>query len=336
MVNPKILGGYFLDGGEDAFAAVEMHVRDARVQAEGVVTAAERPDVEIVNFLDALDGEDGAGDLFDLQFAGTALEEDVGGFAENADAGPEDEKADGEAEERIDPGEVRGVDDDRAGDDGDVGEGIAEVMDQDAAEIEVAAATDESEGDAAVDGEGGEGGPDHPGFDNLHGRAEALDGFVAEPEGEKDEEKGVGEGGQDAGAMIAVGFFGVGGAVGPAHGQPRDAEGGNVGEVVDGVVEEGDGMAEDAAEDFRDDQAEGGDHGPAQNGGPESGVRVAGMAVLVAKGVGMLVSGVVSMSGRRVIVGMRVHRLYSTHMGKSLQPLRAVIGQFDTYPQRID
>ena len=56
------------------------------------------------------------------------------------------------------------------------------------------------------------------------------------------------------------------------------------------------------------------------------------MAVLVAKSMGMLVSGVVGMAGMTVFVGMRVHHPHSTHMPKVVQPLRAVIGQFDTCP----
>ncbi len=74
VINPKIRGGFLLDGLEDAFAFVHVHVRQAGVQAEGVVAAAERPDVQVVNFIDALDGEDGAGDLLDAHFAGAAFE----------------------------------------------------------------------------------------------------------------------------------------------------------------------------------------------------------------------------------------------------------------------
>jgi hypothetical protein len=36
---------------------------------------------------------------------------------------------------------------------------------------------------------------------------------------------------------------------------------------VDGVVEESDGVAEDAADDFGSHEAEGGNHGPAENAG---------------------------------------------------------------------
>ena len=78
--------------------------------------------------------------------------------------------------------------------------------------------------------------------------------------------------------MVAVSFFGVGGALGPAHREIGDADGGDVGEIVNGVVEQGDAVAEDAPENFGDDQAEGGGHGPAEDGGLERRVIVAGVA----------------------------------------------------------
>ena len=43
-------------------------------KAESVVAAAERPDVHVVHFVDAFDGEHGAGHFFDAHFARTALE----------------------------------------------------------------------------------------------------------------------------------------------------------------------------------------------------------------------------------------------------------------------
>src|SRR5260221_13358259 len=44
------------DGGENGFAFVHVHVGDAGVAAHGVVIAAEGPDVDVVNFVDAGDG----------------------------------------------------------------------------------------------------------------------------------------------------------------------------------------------------------------------------------------------------------------------------------------
>ena len=90
-------------------------------------------------------------------------------------------------------------------------------MNEDAAEIEVVAAADQGECDAAIDCQSGQGSPNHPALDNFYRRAKAFDGFVAQPEGKKNEDDGVGERGERASAMVAVGFFGVGGALRPAH-----------------------------------------------------------------------------------------------------------------------
>ena len=67
--------------------------------------------------------------------------------------------------------DVGDPDDHGADDDGDVGERIAEVVDQDAAQIEVAAAAHQRQRDAAVDGERRDRSPDHPALDDLDGSA---------------------------------------------------------------------------------------------------------------------------------------------------------------------
>src|SRR4029077_2068215 len=118
VLNRKILRSLLLDRGEELFTFVEVHVRNAGVQAEGMVIAAERPEVHVVDFLDAFDGENGARDFFDAQFAGTAFEKNVRGFAQDADAGQKEEKADGKAKKRVDPMRAGGVNDDGADDDG--------------------------------------------------------------------------------------------------------------------------------------------------------------------------------------------------------------------------
>ena len=55
----------------------------------------------------------------------------------------------------------------------------------------------------------------------------------------------------------------------PTHRQIRDADGRNVGKVVDGVVEKRDRMTENAADDFGADETQSGDHGPAEDAGAE-------------------------------------------------------------------
>jgi hypothetical protein len=94
---------------------------------------------------------------------------------------------------------------------------------------------------------------------------------------------------------------------------------------VDRVVEQGYGVAQQAAYDFSGDQAKGGGHGPTEDGWAQGRVRVAVVAmavttmavsVIVLRGTGgrSLTGRTVVSVGVGVIVGMRMHRrqLYST------------------------
>ena len=51
----EFAGGFFFDGGQELFAFIEVHVGDAGVQAQGIVIATERPDVDVVDFLNTFD-----------------------------------------------------------------------------------------------------------------------------------------------------------------------------------------------------------------------------------------------------------------------------------------
>ena len=84
---------------------------------------------------------------------------------------------------------------------------------------------------------------------------------------------------------------------------------------------ESDGVADDAADNFGGDQAEGGDHGPAEDAGAQGRMFVAVVAVAVTVGMTEMRMGVAVSGGFRgragraivrviplgVIVGMRVH-----------------------------
>ena len=56
--------GQLFDRDEQAFAFVQMHVGDAGVEAEGIVPATEGPEVNVVDFLDAFDSEEGTSNGF--------------------------------------------------------------------------------------------------------------------------------------------------------------------------------------------------------------------------------------------------------------------------------
>ena len=164
-----------------------------------------------------------------------------------------------------------------------------------------------------------------PSYDDFDGGAEAFERFIAEPQRKQDEDEGIGERGEGPGAVVAVSFFAVGGALGPAHGEIGNTESGDIGKIVDGVVQKRDASAEDAAENFSDHQPESGGHGPAQHRRAKRGVGVAR--------VGMI--AVLRMT-RVIVVRMRAHPHHSTHSMDAPQPSSALIRQFDTLPPRMD
>lgn len=141
--------------------------------------------------------------------------------------------------------------------------------------------------------------------------------------------------------MIAVGFLGIGGALRPAHGEIREADRGNIGKIVNGIIEQRDRVAEDAADDFGSDEAKRGDHGPAEDRRTQRWVdmaviRVAAVAVTVGMRMGerrcffgragraIVIMPVIVRMIVGVLVRMSVHRpdIYSTRTG-GLGVLRA-------------
>src|SRR5439155_21579676 len=139
-----------------------------------------------------------------------------------------------------------------------------DIVDVDAAKIKVTATTDKREGDADIDGERGNGSPHHPALDHGHRSTEALESFIAEPERKQDQDKGVGEGSECAGAVIAIGLFAIGRPLGPAHREIGNAERGDVGKVVNRVVQKGHAPAKNAPKDLRYHQTERGGYSPTQ------------------------------------------------------------------------
>ena len=62
-------------------------------------------------------------------------------------------------------------------------QGVAEIVDEDAAEVEIGVTFNhQGKRDAAIDAESGERCPDHPAFDDGDGGAQSFDSFVTQPE----------------------------------------------------------------------------------------------------------------------------------------------------------
>ena len=90
--------------------------------------------------------------------------------------------------------------------------------------------------------------------------AEAFERLIEKAERNQNQQDGVGECGQNAGALVAVSAFVVGRTRGPVQGNPGNQQRGNVGKIVEGVADQGDGMAQIAAQKLGDNQQQGRGH----------------------------------------------------------------------------
>ena len=221
--------------------------------------------MEIVDVEDAVDGLHGVTDGGELHVARRALEEDVEGFADDADGAPEDHGGDDERENRVDPGHSGEEDGCAAHDDGGGGEGVAEHVQEDAADIDVAGEAPEEGGHGAVHQDSGGGDVHHQARLNGDRDGEAVDGFDGNPGGEDDEGSGVDEGCEDSGALVAEGLLLGGRARLEVNGYEGKDDSEEVAEVVAGLGYEGQGVGAQTEDEGGDDVGEGQRHGELQN-----------------------------------------------------------------------
>jgi len=117
----------------------------------------------------------------------------------------------------------------------------------------------------------------HPEHDvSLHGDgvAEAHPGFVKHENGDGAEAQRIGEGRENSRAVVAVGMFARRRPLCPSRGEPGDNQRGDVGQIVNRIAHEGDGMTDIARGEFHDHESERGHHGHAENARQMSGGKV--------------------------------------------------------------
>ena len=200
-----------------------------------------------------------------MQVTWGSFEEDVEGFADDADGTPEDHGGDDDGEDGVDPGHAGEEDGCASNDDGGGGECVAEHVEEDASDVDVAGEAPEEGGDGAVHEDAG-------GCDNHHDArldgdrdGEAVQGFEGDPGGEDDEGGGVDEGCEDAGALVAEGLLFGRGAGLEVDGDEGEEDGEEVAEVVAGLGDEGKGVGAEAEDEGGDDVGEGQHHGELQD-----------------------------------------------------------------------
>jgi hypothetical protein len=169
----------------------------------------------------------------------------------------------------------------RTGQNRDVGQSVTEVVDQQRAKVQITIVARQQQRDAPVYGQGHHRKANHPLLVHRNGIEQPLPRLPEQAGGYHQQQNGIGEGRQNSRAAIAESSLGIGGTGGPAQGEPRDNNGGNVGEIMDGVAGQSDGMAEIGSGKLRNHQGDRRQEGPGQNrcGGPA--VRMACARVLM-------------------------------------------------------
>ena len=196
-----------------------------------------------------------------FQIARRALEEDVERLADDTDGAPEDHGGDDDGEDGVDPGHAGEEDGCTAYDDSGGGERVAEHVEEDAADIDVAGEAPEKGGYGAVHQNAGCGDVHHqPGL-NGYGDGEAVDGFEGDPGGEDNEGDGVDKGREDTCALVAEGLLVGGGACLEVDGYEGENDGEEVAEVVACLGDEREGVGAEAEDEGGDDVGEGQHHG---------------------------------------------------------------------------
>src|SRR5450755_1088648 len=162
VVDVELLVEAGLYVAQDAFAYRRRNVGDGNVAGQGAGFRSDVPDVQVVDVVDAFDGANRGCDAVDLNAARGAFEQDVQGLAHDAGAGPENQHADTDGKSGINPQLARCHDGPAAGNNCRGGKRVSDLMQKDAADIDVAAGAVEQQGDDSIHDDAG-GGDGHHG-----------------------------------------------------------------------------------------------------------------------------------------------------------------------------
>jgi len=167
-----------------------------------------------------------------------AFKQDVQRLADDCGGAPGDHSGDKDREGGVEPECAGGQDARATRDDGGGGERVAQHVQEDGADVDVARGLPEQRGDGAVHQDTGGGDGHHDAGLDGDRRVEAMDGGDGDPCGKDDEGERVDEGRKDAGALVAEGLLVGGGAALEVDGDKGETDGQHVREVVSGLGEQ--------------------------------------------------------------------------------------------------
>jgi hypothetical protein len=182
------------------------HVVDQDVRAERARLRTNAPDMQIVNIQDAIHFAHGGRDFTQGEAAGQAFEKNIQGLAGDAPRRDHDERGEGDGKKRINGQPVGVMDHQRARENRHCTQSVAEHVDESRAQVEIILlAVAQGKHDAAVEGQGEQGNPEHDRVVDRFRANEPLNGLPDDEDRNGDQCDGVKESRENAGAMVAPG-----------------------------------------------------------------------------------------------------------------------------------
>src|SRR5258706_2267585 len=180
------------DAVQDWAAVARRHVVYHGMAGERQHSTGDGPDVEVVHVMHARHTQHIAHERRQRETAWGGFEQDTARLADQPDGAGDDQRRDQQADQWIDPGRAGERDYERGEDDAGRRGNVAEDMQRGGAHIEVAVTLAiESDANVEVDGDREAGGGDHDGrLDRLR-VGEALQRFVDDTAGDRDERQAV-------------------------------------------------------------------------------------------------------------------------------------------------
>ena len=160
---------------------------------------------------------------------------------------PEDQQADKDADQRVKPVQAGKTNDDTSGNCPNGGEDIAQEVNVGTAQVQImfAATLDQTGGNQIHDNGHRADDDQHIRFDFRRGEQAAI-GIIKDGQGNDCQDGGIYQRHQDAGAMVAIGFAGIGWPCGCAQRPPGKRQGQDIGNVMDCVGQQGQGIGKKA------------------------------------------------------------------------------------------
>ena len=211
--------------------------------------------MEVVHAVHAVDAGDGAGDGVGIDAGRRPFEQEVDRLAQHAPTTPENERGDAEGDDGVPVARAGETNEQRGSDDAGGRDGVAEHVQHGAADVDVVPPRfAQPQRDRAVEHERHGRGDEHGAAIDRLRRAQARNRLPEDVDRQRDERAGIDEGGEHAGAVIAVRLDGGGRPPLQPEGDEGEQQRERVGEVVDRVADQRERLRPHADGDFDHDE----------------------------------------------------------------------------------